>query len=46
LRILLRGEFSGVCSISLKAVNIRLANYASYAPSVVHSFHFSASQTT
>jgi hypothetical protein len=33
LRILLRGEFSGVCSISLKAVNIRLANYALFIPS-------------
>jgi hypothetical protein len=29
LRILLRGEFSGVCSISLKAVNVRLTINAS-----------------
>jgi hypothetical protein len=44
LRILLRGEFSGVCSISLKAVNIRLTNYALFIPSWVISFHFSTSR--
>lgn len=37
LRILLRGEFSGVCSISLKAVNVRLTINAIFMPSCITS---------